>query len=297
LQDEPGVSAGWRRWLFLAVALALAPLHSALGTGNLVAAAVAFTAVGAWALVTGRDQLAGVSLALAACIKPPIAAPVLGYALLRGRWRTVTASVAVAAVLIGVAAVRLAGTPWVSGYLANNTLLLAGSGVDIIKWSEAQQQFINLQYLGYYVFSSAATVSSVSLLVGGVLVAAWAVLLWRHRRSPLSLLEMSAAAVISLLPIYHRVYDAALLVLPLAWALAAGRKATRGHRALTLLLLAPFLVPGGTWLEQQVHAGAVPEWLTAQWWWSVVVLPHQAWALLAMSLVLLRAQAVEGRTA
>ena len=61
------------------------------------------------------------------------------------------------------------------------------------------------------------------------------------------LLELGALAVSSLLPIYHRFYDASLLVLPLCWAFVSLRKTggrTRKVAAAALLLMTPFLIPG-----------------------------------------------------
>ena len=292
-----GDGATVRRRLFLALALGLAPLHSALGTGNLVSAAVALTVLAAGLQKRHRDVAAGLCLAIAAGLKPPIAAPVLGYALLRGRWTTLAVAALELSVITGAAALRLHGVPWVSGFLANNALLLSNNGLDVIKWSDTQQQFVNLQYLGFFLSDNARLVASASWLVGGALIAAWMVLVVRRRQQPMSLLELSAAVVLSLLPIYHRVYDAALLVLPLAWALSQTSAVTRRHRLITLLCVAPFFVPGSTILELQIQAGRIPTAMTDAWWWRTFVLPHQVWALLVMSITLLTAQMREVRTA
>lgn len=292
-----GDAAAVRRRLFLALALGLAPIHSALGTGNLVSAAVALSVLGAWLQARHRDVAAGLCLAIAAGIKPPIAAPLLGYALLRGRWTTLAVAAVELAVITGAAALRLHGVPWVSGFLANNALLLSNSGMDVIRWSDAQQQFVNLQYLGFFLSDNARLVAWTSWLVGGAFVGTWMVCVVRRRQQPMSLLELSTAVVISLLPIYHRVYDAALLVLPLAWALSQTSPATRRHRVITLLCVVPFFAPGSTILELQIQAGRIPAEIVGAWWWRAFVLPHQVWALLIMSIALLSAQMREVRTA
>lgn len=292
-----GDNATVRRRLFLALALGLAPIHSALGTGNLVSGAVALTVLGAWLQARNRDVAAGLCLAIAAGIKPPIAAPVLGYALLRGRWTTLAVAATELVVITGAAALRLHGVPWMAGFVANNALLLSNSGMDVIAWSVEQQQFVNLQYLGFFVSDSARLVAWTSWLVGGALIGLWMALVVRRRQQPMRLLELSAAVVLSLLPIYHRVYDAALLMLPLAWALSETSPFTRRHRLITLLCVTPFFVPGSTLLELQIQAGRIPMAVTGVWWWRAFVLPHQVWALLVMSLALLAAQVREARTA
>jgi hypothetical protein len=292
-----GDDAVVRRRLLLGLALGLAPIHSALGTGNLVADATALTVLGAWFLSRERDIVAGLCLAVAACIKPPIAAPVLGYALLRLRWRTLGAAAAESLLILGVTALRLHDVPWLHDYFRNNALLLANDGLDVIRWSTAQQQFINLQYLGFYLFDQPKVVSLFAYFIGGVFLAVWLLHVVRRRRQPLSILDLASGVVISLLPIYHRVYDASLLLLPLAWALSEGEARTWRHRVLVLACLVPFLAPGGTWLEMQAGAGRIPDALTHAWWWHALVMPHQVWALLVMSTTLLLAQAAEARDA
>ena len=227
--------------------------------------------------------------------KPPIAAPVLGYALLRLRWRTLAAAGVEAGLFAGVAALRLHGTPWLHDYVRNNALLLANDGLDVIRWSTAQQQFINLQYLGMQVFDRPQVVSLCAYFTGGLFIGVWFLHVVRRRRQPLSILDLSSGVVISLLPVYHRVYDASLLLLPLAWALSEGQARTWWHRVTVLACVMPFLAPGGTWLELQAGAGRIPQAVTQAWWWNALVMPHQVWALLVMATALLLAQAAEAQ--
>ncbi len=111
-------------------------------------------------------------------------------------------------------------------------------------------------------------------------------MIWRRRDPRLELLDLSAIAVISLLPIYHRFYDAALLVLPLGWALVSFRRPRR-FAVLSLLMMTPFLIPGGTLLETMEVSGRIPAWLANRWWWQTFVMAHEVWMLLLLSLLLL----------
>jgi hypothetical protein len=98
--------------------------------------------------------------------------------------------------------------------------------------------------------------------------------------------------VLSLFPVYHRLYDGFLLIFPLCWSLREfSGPANKLARAAFLLLL-PFLVPGGTALEQFQLRGWVPEAIAHSWYWTAIVMPHQIWFLLFLSLVLLRQMAV-----
>ena len=73
--------------------------------------------------------------------------------------------------------------------------------------------------------------------------------------------ELSAITVISLLPVYHRFYDATLLVLPLCWAFVSLRR-ERVAAVVSLGLMLPFLIPGGALLDTMQIAGRIPRALT-----------------------------------
>ncbi|MEQ1729368.1 MAG: hypothetical protein ABL982_13410, partial [Vicinamibacterales bacterium] len=153
-------------------------------------------------------------------------------------------------------------------------------------------------YLGYLLFENPRLINALALTIGAGLSVAWLVLLRRRPAAArLDLLEASTIAVASLLPIYHRVYDAALLLLPVCWVFSDRRPETKRHRLAALLLTAPFLVPGSTWLEMQAASGRIPAWMIEQRWWTLLVVPHQVWALLLLALVLLSAQAATVRAA
>jgi hypothetical protein len=287
-----------RRDVLLALGLLLAPLHTGIGTGNPSALAVGFTVVGVWAGFGARQVVAGVLLGLALCFKPLIPLFALGYYTLRGRWRIpVAATGTVGAIgVVGALRLQVAGVWWLPDYLYNNGILFANHGGAIIEGSDSQLQFINLQFLGVQLFGDTRMASLLALTIGGGLVLIWLVLLLRRRARRSELLALSALAVISLLPIYHRVYDAGLLLLPLCWALARPEGDVRWPRLLTLVLLMPFFVPGITFLELQIRNGRIPESLVSAWWWNALVLPHQVWALTLMAVVLLAALArTEGR--
>lgn len=284
----------WARWpLFAAMALALAPLHTGIRVENPTVLAVAMIAIGISRAGRGHVGAAGVMLGLAACLKPPIAAPAIGYYLLVGRWRVVTAASAVVAALAGVGVLRLwiSGTPWLADYIFNNTVLVADHGGAIISGMPTQRQFINLQYLGLAVFGSASTANTVAWATGGVLIVSWCALLYARHAPGRELLEVGTILVISLLPFYHRIYDATVLLLPLCWCWASDGGGWRPYRLTAVLLIATFLIPSSTLLEMLVLAGRIPASIVGQWWWRVVVEPHQVWALVALALTLLSAMA------
>jgi hypothetical protein len=54
-------------------------------------------------------------------------------------------------------------------------------------------------------------------------------------------------------------------------------------------LILPFLIPGGTLLEQIELRGYVSAAVRSAWWWNAMVMPHQVWILVILSVVLLEA--------
>ena len=117
----------------------------------------------------------------------------------------------------------------------------------------------------------------------------WLFLINKRNSRQFDLLDLSTLTVLSLLPIYHRFYDAALLIFALAWSLTALRgRLNVIAKAVLALIIAVFLVPGGSALEQFQRSGHFGG-LKNYWWWNEFVLPHESWSVLLLSLLLLSA--------
>jgi len=122
--------------------------------------------------------------------------------------------------------------------------------------------------------------------VGGCLICAW--LYWMLRSQHESeLLSLGTISVISLLPVYHRIYDAALLAVPLCWCITRIVRRPKKIAGIALLLMTPFLIPGTAFLQRLAARGQVSNEVAHSWWWDCVVMPHETWALLLLCLVLL----------
>src|SRR5262249_49278183 len=79
--------------------------------------------------------------------------------------------------------------------------------------------------------------------------------------------------------VYHRFYDAWLLIWPLSYALLSTRKLPAN--VLIFATIVPFLVPGATVLDR---GSAL---LRTGWFWNAIIMPHQAWALLLLAILLI----------
>lgn len=269
--------------VFLALAIALAPFHTALAAGNIVIVALGLCALALLAEQHSHVIAAGVLLGIAVALKPQIGLPLLFYFLLRKQWRLVLAGGALLMLLGAIALASLAHhhAPWLANYEADNKILFAaGSLGDFTEADPLRFNMVNLQVALYPLSHDRFLTNQGALAIAFLLGVVWLVLVVR-KPSP-KLLEISAAVVLSLLPVYHRFSDACLLVLPLAWAIAAWKESRRSAAALVLVLV--FLVPGATMLDEwSGHFGSLPR----SWMWTPIVMPHQAWALLLLSCVLL----------
>jgi alpha-1,2-mannosyltransferase len=283
-------------YAFLFLSLALAPFHTGLGAGSIVIVAVALSAVAFVAGELKREICAGVLLSVAIGLKPQIGLPFLVYFFLRRRWRPSVIAVGAVGILATLAILRLAvaGTPWINNYIYDNTVLFSrGSLGDFTEADPMRFSLINLQVLLYAVLRDRAIANVLALTVALIMGIAWIVFLRPRGGNTDNLLAVSTIVVISLLPVYHRLYDASLLILPLSWSLASlSSGKTKLLAKMTLCLVLVFLVPGATVLEYLEHTNHAVAALSGTWWWNVIVMPHQVWALFALGLVLLGAMRV-----
>lgn len=280
-----------RTFLFLALALALAPFHTGMAAGSLVIVVVGVCALSLWAANRQFDVGAGILMAVAIGLKPQIGLPFLAYYLLRRRWPVFGTTVVLVAILAALAILHLTvtHTPWIDSYRYDNRILFAhGSLGDFTEANPIRFGLINLQVLLYVFLSDRTTANVLAFIVVAVLGLFWLFLIRRRHGSELCLLDLSAMVVLSLLPVYHRLYDASLLIFPLAWSLTALGSPLKQWAKATLLLVLVFLVPGGSLLERLQHTNHFVA-LQHSWWWTHFAMPHQIWALVLLSGVLLQA--------
>ena len=109
------------------------------------------------------------------------------------------------------------------------------------------------------------------------------------------LLALAGLCAISLLPIYHRVYDAALLTTALAWALAELDGPRRRWAIVLIVSMLPFFVPFDFVRSIGYRLPGISA-MSTTWWWQSLVAPHYAWGLLALTLGLLATMSAQAAT-
>jgi hypothetical protein len=276
-----------RAQLFLAFAFALAPLHTGLATANPALVVVSLMVASVWAEHRGKNNLAGLLLAIAACLKPTVAGGLLLFYLVRRQWRVVGIACAAVAIIsgLGMAWLTWAGVSWLPSYFENTRKMFSPGSLDDFARADAIRfNMINAQVLFYSVLRNATLADRLARLLSAALLLTWGWFCSRRGRAS-DLLAISAISVVSLIAVYHRFYDAALLIWPLAWGLLAVKN--RRIQIATLAMIAPFLVPGPAVLGRLGAAGWIPSGFTGSWWWNAWVMPHEVLALLLLAGVLL----------
>jgi hypothetical protein len=241
--------------------------------------------------MSGRVVLAGVLLGIAGGIKPQVAGPIVLYYVLVRRFRVATPAIITGAsiLVVSLAAMWFSQIDWLHGWrhsIAETTKLGA---VNDYGWGNRfRDEIIDLKLLFVRPDQSPALLRA---MVAGVTLAlaAWYLLMiqrarqWRGRDELVSLAALSA---ISLLPIYHRVYDVALLTTALAWALSELDSARKRYAIAILVSMLPFLIPFdivksiGNRVPQMIE-------IAKTWWWQSYLAPHYAWGLIVLTVVLL----------
>jgi hypothetical protein len=279
-----------RTLVFIAACLALAPFHTGLASGNPTILVIGLCAVAIWAANSQRELASGILFGAACAMKPHLAAFLVLYYLVQRRWKLFTVAVGCTSALnlIALLYLYLRGTPWLHDYLNNAKGFVTANNIDSFA-SDNPGRFtlINLQVPFFSITGSSKSSNLWALAVGGILVGVWLYWIVRKQNRPPQLLALGAISTIALLPVYHRFYDAALLIVPLCWCIANIDSRAKKTVSAALFLMTPFLVPGAAFLQQLAANGRIPYALTNSWVWSCVIMPHQTWALVALSIVLL----------
>jgi hypothetical protein len=172
----------WRAYAFVAVSLALAPLHTGLAAGSIVIGTVALCGIAMRLDQRGSELFAGILFGIAVCLKPQIGLPFLTYSLLRRRWRLsgIAAGVAFATAMLAMARLTLSGTPWIQNYrMDNKVLLVTGILSDFTERNPIRFSLINLQVLFYAILHHAVAANVLALAIFATLFGIWVLLVLR----------------------------------------------------------------------------------------------------------------------
>lgn len=285
------------RLAFFTAGVWLAPAATSLNVGQLAIASGAAVAL-AHSRGSRDSWLRGVLLGLGAAIKPQVAGLFTLYEAGRLRWKAAAASIATVAVITAIAVLRMqaAGIAWRASWLRNLHEFTTLSNGDPTAANPLRFHLINLHYPLHTLTDNRDLVRWAVLAIVAALCAAYFLVDLKrgrapgeHRRTGGELISLSMVAVVTLMVVYHRFYDAVLLVWPLALAIrtiaAPGRDRALGLALLVLVGL--YFLPGAAALASAAQRGWIPARLTTGPLWNALALPHEAWALPCMAVLLI----------
>jgi hypothetical protein len=296
--DSP--AAGW----FGGVILLSPPLQIGFLAGQPAVAATALLVLGALAAMRDRHLLAGICFAFGSCLKLQLGLPlILLCFFIPGKRRgAIYASLILAAVLaVLLVKIRIDHINSLQGWFANIRSVAQPGGMDDFALQNSERfHMLNFQLLFAALIGNRRLVDVLS--VGSSLLLAMLLLLRMTRSSDnpaanragvavlreaparLDMLRcLAAAAPLCLLPVYHRYYDAVILIFTLAWAV---RESVRPRpwpaMAAGVILCIAFMTPMS--IASRLAAGLPASAETAV---NLLLIPFRVWALLALTLIVL----------
>lgn len=274
----------WPCIVLLAAFLALIPVQNCIFQGQPVLVVLSLMVFSILFFMDGFDLFSGVFLGLALGLKPQVGLFLLVYYLIKGRWKTATLTVITTLILVLLAIFRLGfeDLSWLSTWQNKiQATYLAINGLD------NHYFLLNLQY-PLNVLISYKNINNL-IIITFMLVCLFLFFLYCCKRSDAyhDLLEISFLALISLLPFYHRNYEAAILIFPLSYGIFMTSRCSDRWAKIILLTICPFLIPGPALLLELDKQGYVPAALAKSLLWQAVILPHQVWLLVILSSLLI----------
>ncbi len=274
-----------RAKLLLAVAIGYGALHTAIANGQVSVLAVVLSLVSVWRLCQGRWRLAGLLIGVATGIKPQIGGIALLYGLCTGRWRGSALALGVFGLLVVVGA----GRPWLGGVhfadlasewevsLSHSAAARGGEAFVI-----ASDERANVICMHIFLHSFTDNIPLVKMLVRSAVVAsgiAWLLLYWRGRTSIDEWVAFGVPSVLGLMAVYHRTYDAILLLPLVAWGLREWTGRNWLQARLVFLTTLVFAVPGGAFLMTLYDMGILPEVFLTNRVLQALVISHASYTL------------------
>jgi hypothetical protein len=273
---------GLRTLLLVAGVLALQPSSATLRVGQLSLVVAALGTAGLVLGSYGRESASGLLTGFALAIKSQLVLAFLVSDLISRRRRTCFVALLTMLAITCIAVLKLrAQAGWFGSWILNLRSAFGPSGVNSIEPSNPHHSnVINLQYPIRLIVKNVWGVNALALGVGAILVLpALRTLSYAEISAPARLQSVSLLAVVQLITVYHRDYDAVLLALPLAWALSPQVPPRRALPA--ILLIAVFFFPFLKVLYSLDQSTFRPFSTTT--FWQVVVWPYQTWALLGLA--------------
>ncbi len=270
----------------IAFAVAFSPLHVAGEVQNISLQVTGLCLLAMAMAHVGRQRTASVAAALAICLKPQLAIWLLGYFLLASGAGIALWASGLTGLVAVIGLLRLGMGPWtaLAAMRANmHAGAMPGMLNDISAANPGRFHMIHLEVLATQLWGAWSGIQIVILAMVGAGVLCWVYAVRRNRALPPAL-ALSALAGLVLLVVYHRVYDAGVLLPAMAWAWSSREPMRRGERIAVTVLMGLLIPLRSLIYRVEPH---LPSGIRASWEWQSVVLPHYTWIIGALVILLL----------
>jgi hypothetical protein len=318
--------------IFIALGLLLAPAQSALHVSNVTALSASLLFIALYLLLNPTFRLSArprgapvpklptqygkiITIAslftLSLCLKPTLTPIVLLYLLYKRRWKTLTTTVTLTALITATFQLLQPNWNWLPSLRANIDLLFTTGAANnsVLPQNLTRSDRIDFQLPAYALTHSLNAAVILAALLTLALLVLWLMAIKKNRpptaadyaRIPLDpalphpstlpgrdldreLLTLATLLTIGLLPFYQRFYSATLLLIPILWTL---RNITRARARWILALCCVFLANTSV-LPRRLGLHTPPtgplHLLT-----EIFLIPHLNWLLLTIALLLINA--------
>lgn len=244
-----------RAWLLAACVFCAAPLHTALHTANSSAVVICLCLLAVCLAKGDHDIWAGIVIAIAICLKPQLGIWVLVFYLVRRRWKIALPAAATVAAVTIVAVLRIPLSP---------PALLQNYGSNLHYWFDPGKmndfsaanhfhfELVNAQVLLRGMVHSSAAANIIARITFGCSFSVWLWIVFRRQIHD-ELLALSALMMLAMLPIYHRSYDAAVVLLALAWILRNFKRPLGVNLSAGLVATFALLAPAPSAILEAIH--------------------------------------------
>ena len=262
-----------------------------------------------WIPTTATSVTVAILLTLSLTIKPTLAPIILLYLLYKRRWKILTTTITLTALITATFQLLQPNWNWLPSLRANIDLLFTTGVASLLPENLTRSDRIDLQLPAYALTHSLNAAAALATLLTLALLALWLIAIKKNRpptvadyaRIPLDpalphpsslptrnldreLLILSTLLVIGLLPVYQRFYSATLLLIPILWTL---RNITLPRARWTLALCCVFLANTSVLPRRLgLHTATTgPVHLV----YEAFLIPHLDWLLLAIAFLLINA--------
>lgn len=239
----PGIAgltfAGNRAWFVAACVFCAVPLQTSLHVANSSAIAIAVCVLGVYLAGSRKELFSGLLLAIGMCLKPQLGIWFFIFYVIRRRWRMVLPATifAGAVTLIAFSIMPVTPSTFLHDYRSNlHYWFDPGRMNDFSAANPFSFQLVNTQVLVGQVFHDNAAATLVAWTLFAVSAMTWG---WRMLRCSVEddLLALSSVLALGMIPLYHRSYDAAIVLLSLAWSVSSNARGMLARLAPLVLYL------------------------------------------------------------